>query len=48
VSAVIMWRLSRLANSDAADNDTTTSVLLELDFHYRADAGGSVQEYVKS
>jgi len=48
VSAVIMWRLFRLANSDAADNDTTTSVLVELDFHYRADAGGSVQEYVKS
>ena len=48
VSAVILWRVSRLALSDAADNDTTETVFLEFDIHYQNDSFGSVQEYVKT
>ena len=40
-SAHILWRLTRLAASDAADNDTSAWILLELDFHYQLDKTGT-------
>jgi hypothetical protein len=43
-SSTIMWRVSRLAASDAADDDTTTSVLTEMDIHYQIDKLGSAAE----
>jgi len=47
VSAQIPWKLTRLANSDAADNHASDVVLTDIDFHYQSDAPGSRQEYVK-
>lgn len=44
-STVIKWRVSRLANSDAADNDTNAANLLEFDIHYQSDGRGSIPEY---
>ena len=48
VSCCMMWRISRLAASDAADNDTSTIIFLEFDIHYRADSGGSILETTKT
>jgi hypothetical protein len=47
VSAVILWKLARLADSDGADNDANAWNLLELDFHFQMDTEGSRQETVK-
>lgn len=43
-SANIVWRLSRLASSDAADVDTSVIVLLDLDFHYQVEKVGTDNE----
>ena len=47
LSTCLLWRLSRLALSDAADNDTNNCVLIEFDIHLQLDAPGSEQEYIK-
>lgn len=47
ISACIVWRLTRLASSDAADNDTSDCEFMELDFHYQMDSGGSVTQAAK-
>jgi hypothetical protein len=44
-SAVILWRLSRLAFSDAADTDANDCLLIELDFHFECAKPGTVLEY---
>ena len=44
-SAGIMWKISRLANSDAADNDDSAWSLLEFDIHYQVQKTGTVAEY---
>jgi hypothetical protein len=44
-STIIQWKLTRLANSDAADNDTQVAALLALDFHYLKKFGGSLNLY---
>ena len=43
-SCIIKWKVSRLASSDAADNDTNACNLLEFDIHYLAGSHGSVSE----
>ena len=40
VSSIILFRLSRLAGTDGADNDVTACVLTEFDIHYTADRFG--------
>jgi hypothetical protein len=40
-SSCMLWRVSRLASSDAADTDTNSCVLLEFDIHYQSDKMGS-------
>lgn len=47
VSSCIVWKISRLASSDAADNDTSEVVLIEFDIHYELDSLGSASEYTK-
>lgn len=47
ISACILWRLTRLAASDGADDDTNDCTLIEVDFHYQVDSLGSNAEYVK-
>jgi hypothetical protein len=44
-SCCIMWKISRLASSDALDNDTGACALLEFDIHYQSNARGSRTEY---
>lgn len=44
-SCIIKWTVSRLAQSDAADNDTNAANLLEFDIHYQLGSHGSVAEY---
>lgn len=41
-SCCILWRITRLAASDAADNDTTAWVLAEFDIHYQINKLGTV------
>lgn len=43
-STCVMWKLSRLAATDVADDDTNACILLELDFHYQMDKLGSPVE----
>ena len=43
-SCIIKWKITRLAQSDAADNDTNACNLLEFDIHYQAGSHGSVSE----
>ena len=43
-SAVIIWRISRLANSDSLDTDTSTIVLLEFDIHFETEKIGTKTE----
>ena len=43
-SACILWRITRMAASDAADDDTNAAILLEFDIHYQIDKGGSDTE----
>lgn len=44
-SAQIPWKLTRLANSDAADNHNANVVLTDIDFHYQRNRFGSIGEY---
>lgn len=44
-SCIIHWMVFRLANSDAADDDTNAAVLLEFDIHWQRVKGGTVAEY---
>lgn len=44
-SAVILWRITRLANSDAADNHTAVVELLSVDLHYQKNKAGTEAEY---
>jgi hypothetical protein len=46
-SAIILWKISRLASSDAADNHTSAVELMEFDLHHEIDSFGTSQEYVK-
>jgi len=43
-SAIILWKISRLANSDAADTDTNDCLLIEFDIHYQSEKAGTVLE----
>lgn len=43
-SCCIVWRISRLANSDADDTDTSAIVLVEFDIHYQRNKDGTPQE----
>lgn len=43
-SAVIAWRISRLANSDGLDTDTSAIVLLEFDIHFETEKIGTKTE----
>lgn len=43
-SSIILWRLSRLAASDAADDDTGAWLLAEFDIHYRVGKMGTIHE----
>lgn len=40
-SAVVLWRITRLASTDALDTDTTAVALLEYDIHYEVDKIGT-------
>jgi hypothetical protein len=44
-SAVILWRITRLASSDAADTYTGVVELLSLDLHYQKNKAGTEAEY---
>lgn len=44
-SAIILWRLTRLALSDAADDDTNACLLLEFDIHFQIEKTGTVSEF---
>jgi hypothetical protein len=44
-SAIILWKVSRLANSDVLDTDGNDCLLLEFDIHYRVHKEGTVPEY---
>lgn len=43
-SSCVVWKISRLANTDAADDDTNACVLLEFDIHYQDEKAGTVPE----
>lgn len=44
-SAIIVWKISRLANTDALDTDTNACVLTEFDLHYQVGKSGTIGEY---
>lgn len=44
-STIILWRVTRLSSSDAADNHNAVVELLEFDIHYQSDGRGSIPEY---
>lgn len=44
-SAIVKFKITRLANSDAADNDTNAANLVSFDVHYQRNAHGSFDEY---
>jgi hypothetical protein len=44
-SAVIIWKITRLAASDAADTDANVCELLEFDIHYQIAKFGTVSEF---
>jgi hypothetical protein len=46
-SCVILWKLSRMGG-DGADTYNNDAVLLELDFHYKSNTLGSLNEYGES
>jgi len=43
-SACIMWKISRLAATDVADDDTSVCVLLEFDIHFQIEKTGTPLE----
>ena len=47
MSCILLYRITRLAASDAADTDTNLVYLLSFDVHYEIDSIGSEEEYVK-
>ena len=48
LSCCILWRITRLANTDAADDDTNACVLQEFDIHYQSNDHGTISEFGKS
>jgi hypothetical protein len=40
-SMCILWRVTRLAASDAADNDTNAWVMVEFDIHFQIEKAGT-------
>ncbi|OGO07978.1 MAG: hypothetical protein A2Y61_02570 [Chloroflexi bacterium RBG_13_60_13] len=44
-STIILWKISRLAASDGADDDTNDCVLMEFDIHHQVEKAGTVVEY---
>jgi hypothetical protein len=47
ISAGLAWRITRLAGTDSADNDTAAAILTDFDIHYQRDGDGSLQETAK-
>lgn len=47
LSAIIMWKLERVANDGTNDTYAGNARLLEIDFHYEVDSFGSNQLYIK-
>ncbi len=47
ISSMLVCRLSRMAGTEAGDTHSGDAALLEIDFHFRGDAHGSVLEWVK-
>lgn len=43
-SCVVMWKITRLASSDAQDDDTGACALLEFDIHYQINKRGTADE----
>lgn len=43
--ACIIWKITRLANTDALDTDTNACALLEFDIHYQVGKSGTISEY---
>lgn len=43
-SAVIVWKITRLANSDVGDTYTGLVALLEFDIHFQTDKMGTITE----
>jgi hypothetical protein len=48
LSTIVLWKISRLASSDAADTFTGLAQLLEFDIHYEIDKFGSDNEYTNN
>lgn len=44
-STILKFKISRLANTDAADTNEADVNLLEFDVHYQSDGRGSIPEY---
>jgi hypothetical protein len=44
-SAQILWRITRLAAADAADDDTNDCLLIEFDIHFQKRKVGTIEEY---
>jgi hypothetical protein len=44
-SAIILWKVSRLASSDVLDTDGNDCLLLEFDIHFQVHKEGTVPEY---
>jgi hypothetical protein len=47
ISAGLAWRITRLAATDSADDDTSDVKLTDFDIHYQRDGDGSLQETAK-
>jgi hypothetical protein len=45
-SCIILWRVDRLANSDAADTETNAVALIEFDIHYQLNRNGTSTELI--
>ena len=43
-STCMLWKVTRLAQSDAADDDTNAAILLEFDIHFQINRHGSYSE----
>lgn len=48
LSAMILWKITRVASDTVNDTDPNDVVLAEFDIHYQRDAMGSLQETVKT
>jgi hypothetical protein len=47
LSSIILFKITRLASTDAADTDTNNVALLAFDVHYEIDSIGSEDEFTK-